>query len=172
MEAVPDADALIVPVGGAGLIAGVALAVQGVRPETQVIGVESVAAASFSAALAAGHPVPIECQRSLADGLAIAQVGARAFEIARKFVHKVVQATEPQIALSILRLMELEKAVVEGAGASSLAALLSGQLPELAGRKVVLVLCHSRSCFIRLGLCIGKINDSIVGKIRIQHDIK
>lgn len=141
MEAVPDAYAVIVPVGGAGLIAGVALAIQGVRPQTQVIGVESTASASFSAALKAGHPVLIECQPSLADGLAISQVGSLAFEIARQYVHKVVQATEPQIALSILRLMELEKAVVEGAGAASLAALLSGQLPELASKKVVLVLC-------------------------------
>lgn len=141
LEAVPDADAVIVPVGGAGLIAGVALAVHGVRPQTKVIGVESVATASFSAALQAGHPVAIECQPSLADGLAISQVGAHAFEIAKAYVAQVVQATEPQIALSILRLMELEKAVVEGAGAASLAALLSGKLPELAGKKVVLVLC-------------------------------
>lgn len=141
LEQVPECDAVIIPIGGAGLVAGVALAIKSLRPEVQIIGVEATSAASFSAALAAGQPVEIETQPTLADGLAISIVGTHAFEIARQRVDKVVQVSEQQIALAILRLMELEKAVVEGAGAAALAALLSGQLPELQGKRVILVLC-------------------------------
>ncbi|HTN77826.1 MAG TPA: threonine ammonia-lyase [Pirellulaceae bacterium] len=141
LEQVPDLDAIIVPIGGGGLMAGVALAIKSLRPEVQVIGVEPAEAASFTAALAAGQPVPITPKPTLADGLAIAEVGAHAFEIARAHVDRVVSVSEEHIALAILRLMELEKAVVEGAGAASLAALLSNQLPELAGKRVVIVLC-------------------------------
>ncbi len=141
LEQVPECDAVVIPIGGAGLIAGVGLAIKSLRPEVQVIGVEAASAASFSASLAAGEPVAIDTQPTLADGLAISQVGAHAFEIARANVDKVVQVSEQQIALAILRLMELEKAVVEGAGAAALAALLTDQLPELQGKRVVLVLC-------------------------------
>src|SRR2546430_10780231 len=80
-------------------------------------------------------------QPTLADGLAIPQVGKNAFEIAKSRVDRAVVVTEEQIALSILRIVELEKGVVEGAAATTLAACLSGQLPELAGKHVVLLLC-------------------------------
>ncbi|MBA3832686.1 MAG: threonine ammonia-lyase [Chthoniobacterales bacterium] len=138
---VPDFDAVIVPVGGAGLLAGVSLAVKTLRPEAKVIAVEAEHVASFSAALAAGKPVRIATSPTLADGLAIAQVGDNAFAIARRHTDKAVIVTEEQIALSILRIVELEKGVVEGAAATPLAACLSGQLPELAGKRVVLLLC-------------------------------
>src|SRR6202011_1904024 len=78
---------------------------------------------------------------TLADGLAIPQVGANAFEIARSNVDLTVEVTEEQIAISILRLVESEKSVVEGAAATPLAACLSGKLKELAGKRVVLLLC-------------------------------
>jgi threonine dehydratase len=138
---VPDLDAVIVPVGGGGLLAGVSLAVKTLRPQVNVIAVEADHVASFSAALEAGKPVRIETRPTLADGLAIAQVGSNAFEIARQHTDKIVLVTEEQIALSILRIVELEKGVVEGAAATTLAACLSGQLPELAGKRVVLLLC-------------------------------
>jgi threonine dehydratase len=138
---VPDLDAVIVPVGGGGLLAGVSLAVKTLRPEAKVIAVEADHVASFSAALRDGKPVHIETKPTLADGLAIAQVGSNAFEIARQHTDKVVLVTEEQIALAILRIVELEKGVVEGAAATTLAACLSGQLPELAGKRVVLLLC-------------------------------
>jgi threonine dehydratase len=138
---VPDLEAVIVPVGGGGLLAGVSLAVKTLRPQVQVIAVEGDHVASFSAALRAGKPVRIETRPTLADGLAIAQVGSNAFEIARQHTDKVVLVNEEQIALAILRIVELEKGVVEGAAATTLAACLSGQLPELAGKRVVLLLC-------------------------------
>jgi threonine dehydratase len=138
---VPDLDAVIVPVGGAGLLAGVSLAVKTLRPEAIVIAVEAEYVASFSAALRAGKPVRIATRPTLADGLAIAQVGSNAFEIAREHTDKAVLVNEEQIALSILRIVELEKGIVEGSAATPLAACLSGQLPELAGKRVVLLLC-------------------------------
>ena len=138
---VPDLDAVIVPVGGGGLLAGVSLAVKTLRPQARVIAVEADNVASFSAALQAGKPVTIATSPTLADGLAIAQVGKNAFEIARQHTDKVVLVDEEQIALAILRIVELEKGVVEGAAATTLAACLSGQLPELLGKRVVLLLC-------------------------------
>jgi threonine dehydratase len=141
MEQVPEAEVLLVPVGGAGLIAGLGLAVKQVNPNVTVVGVETAGSASYSAALAAGHPVPTEMQATLADGLAVPQVGANAFEIARRYVDRAVVVDEESVALAILRLVEIEKGVVEGAGASPLAAMMAGACPEAAGKNVVLALC-------------------------------
>jgi len=138
---VPDLDAVIVPIGGAGLIAGVALALKTLKPKTTIIGVEPDHAASFAAALAAGHPVHFEMKPTLADGLSVPKVGENAFQIAKQLVKRTVLVREHDIALAILRLMELEKAVVEGAGAAGLAACLAGRVPELKDKKVVLPLC-------------------------------
>ena len=137
----PDLDAVVIPVGGDGLLAGVALAVKSLRPEGEIIAVEADYVASFSAAMSAGKPVRIETQPTLADGLAIAQVGQNAFATAAPLVDRTITVSEEQIAISILRIVELEKGVVEGAAATPLAACLSGQLPDLAGKRVVLLLC-------------------------------
>ena len=140
IDQVPDADAVIVPVGGAGLIAGVSLAIKTLRPKTKIIAVEAENVASFSAALEAGKPTKIALHPTLADGLAIPQVGANGFEIAQACVDKTVIVTEEQIAISILRMVELDKGVVEGAAATPLAACLSGKLKKFAGKRVVLLL--------------------------------
>jgi threonine dehydratase len=141
VEQVSDLEAVIIPVGGAGLLAGVALAVKTLRPRARIIAVEAENVASFSAALEAGKPTKITMRPTLADGLAIPQVGANAFQIARPLVDLIVTVTEEEIALAILRLVELEKSVVEGAAATPLAACTSGKLKELAGSRVVLLLC-------------------------------
>jgi threonine dehydratase len=141
VDQVKDVDAVIVPVGGAGLIAGVSLAVKTLRPQTKVIAVEAENVASFSAALEACKPTKIALHATLADGLAIPQVGANAFAVAREHVDQAITVTEEQIAIAILRLLELEKTVVEGAAATPLAAALFGTLPDLAGKRVVLLLC-------------------------------
>src|SRR5437762_8065811 len=138
VEQTPDLEAVIVPVGGAGLLAGVSLAIKTLRPKAKVIAVEAENVASFSAALNAGKPVKIGIRPTLADGLAIPQGGANAFEIAKSHVDFAVSVSEEEIALAILRLIELEKTVVEGAAATPLAACMSGKLKELAGKRVVL----------------------------------
>ena len=140
-EQVPELDAIVIPIGGGGLIAGVSLAIKHLLPGVQIIGVEAANSACFSAALAAGKPVHVDSQPTLADGLAVGEIGQNALEIARKRIDRLVQVSESQLALAIARLMELEKSVVEGAGAAPLAAMLNGTLADLAGKKVVLVLC-------------------------------
>ena len=141
LEEVPDLDAVVVPVGGGGLIAGVGIAVKAMRPEVEVIGVEPKRAASFLRALAEGAPHRIAMEPTLADGLAVPEVGKRAFELARTRVDRVVAVGEEAISLAILRLVEMQHGVVEGAGASALAALFLDELGHLAGKKVVLLLC-------------------------------
>jgi threonine dehydratase len=140
-EQVPDADAVVVPIGGAGLVAGVGVALRHLMPRAKIVGVEPERAASFTAASAAGMPVPVEVAATLADGLAVPQVGANGFALARDLVDHTVLVNESDIALAILRLIELEKIVLEGAGAATLAAFISGGLTELAGKKVVLLFC-------------------------------
>ncbi|MDR3459515.1 MAG: threonine ammonia-lyase [Verrucomicrobiae bacterium] len=140
LEQVPDAEAVLVPVGGGGLLAGVATVWHTLKPELQIIGVEPANAACFAAGLAAGAPVRVPTKFTLADGLAVAEAGRNALAIARPLVHRLVQVSEEELALAILRLAELEKCIIEGAGAAGLAALLNGHLPELAGKKVVLLL--------------------------------
>jgi threonine dehydratase len=141
VEQTSDLEAVIVPVGGAGLLAGVSLAIKTLRPKARVIAVEAENVASFSAALEAGKPTKIAMRPTLADGLAIPQVGSSAFRIAKPLVDLAVSVTEEQIALAILRLVELEKSVVEGAAATPLAACMSGKLKELAGKRMVLLIC-------------------------------
>ncbi len=140
LEQVPTAQAIVVPVGGGGLIAGVSLAVKSTRPDVLVVGVEAARAPSYTAALAAGEPVNVPVRSTLADGLAVGRVGKLAFEIARSRVDRVVTVSEEELSLAVLRLIELEKSVVEGAGAAALAALIAGKFPELAGLRTVLVL--------------------------------
>jgi threonine dehydratase len=141
VEQVPDVEAVLVPVGGAGLIAGVAVAIKSLRPDVRIIGVEPANCPSLSAALQEGRPVTVPAWPTLADGLFVPRVGTNAFALAARHVDAVVTVKEKFIALAMLRLLECEKVVVEGGGAVGLAALLEGQLPELRGKKVVLPLC-------------------------------
>src|SRR5438309_2995499 len=108
IEQVPDLDAVVVPVGGAGLIAGVSLAVKTLQPKVKIIALEAENVASFSAALEAGKPTKIALRPTLADGLAIPQVGANAFQIAHPRVVEAVIVNEEQIDLSILRVVLLD----------------------------------------------------------------
>lgn len=141
LEQVPNFDAVIVPLGGGGLAAGVSLAIKSLRPAVQVIGVQAANATAFSTAFSAKKPVEVATQPTLADGLAVSQAGALAVAIAGPRLDEIVTVSEAELAIAVVRLMELEKSVVEGAGAASLAAVLSGKLPKLAGKKVVLLLC-------------------------------
>jgi threonine dehydratase len=141
LDQVPDLDAIVVPIGGGGLIAGVGLAIKALKPSVKVIGVAAENTPSFVLAFAAGKPVTVQNGPTLADGLAVPAVGANAFEIARQTIDQFVVVSENEIALAILRILELEKSVVEGAAAAALAALLSRKLPELVGKRVVMPFC-------------------------------
>jgi threonine dehydratase len=141
LEQTPSLEAIVVPVGGGGLLSGVGTVMKARRPDVEVIGVEPERAASLVAARANGAPVDIKLTSTLADGLAVPRIGTIPFEILQRVVDDVVTVDEAMIALAILRLIELEKSVVEGAGATPLAAFLNGSLDRLKGRNVVLVLC-------------------------------
>ena len=140
LEQTPDVESIVVPVGGGGLLAGIGTVVKALRPDVSLIGVEPDHAACLSAALAAGRPVTVLLSSTLADGLAVPQLGEQPFALLRNVVDRVVTVDEAHIALAILRLIELEKSVVEGAGAAPLAAFLAGKLDVLKGKKVVLAL--------------------------------
>ena len=141
LEDVPEAAAIVVPTGGAGLLAGVAVAAKALRPDIRIVAVETAAAPSFSASLAAGRPTQVPIHPTLADGLAVGRVGELSFLLAAPLVDQVVTVDEAELSLAVLRLLEQEKTVVEGAAASALAALLGNHCPELAGRSTVLLLC-------------------------------
>jgi threonine dehydratase len=141
LEQVPDVDAIICPVGGGGLLAGLCVAVKSLRPRVKIIAVESVSTGNLSAALRAGRPVNVPRRATLADGLATLCVGTRSFGLIRRRVDQVVRVEEKWISLAILRMLELEKTVVEGAAAAPLAAMISGRVKGLRGKRVALVVC-------------------------------
>jgi threonine dehydratase len=138
---VPDVDAIVCPVGGGGLLAGLSVAVKALKPRVRIIAVESVATGNLTAALRAGKPVKVARRNTLADGLATLCIGKNSFGLIRRRVDRVVRVEEKWISLAILRMLELEKTVVEGAAAAPLAAMISGKLPELRGKRVALVVC-------------------------------
>lgn len=156
-----DPDAIVVPIGGAGLIAGVAVAVKQLSPETRIYGVEPERAATFHAARREGRPVGVEVGKTLADGLATPDVGVNAFETADPLIDGLATVDESSISLAVLRLLEYEKTVVEGGGAAGLAAMLDDRpdrpaddrLPDLRDQIVVLPLCG------------GNIDPAMIGRV-------
>lgn len=144
LDDVPHCAAIFVPVGGGGLAAGIALAVKQQRPDCRLIGVEPEHAASMYHALRHGGPHTVPTAPTLADGLAVAQVGRYCFDICQHHLDDVVLVDESAIAQAIVRLLEHEKTLLEGAGAIALAgALTPGVLKRhgLLGQPIVLVLC-------------------------------
>jgi len=124
LEQIPDLEAIIVPIGGGGLIGGVACAVKESRPGVRVIGVQTEALPSMQAALAAHHPVMLPSAPTIADGIAVRQVGVRPLALAEKYADEMITVDDEEIAAAILRLLERQKVLAEGAGAAGLAAML------------------------------------------------
>ncbi|HVO19568.1 MAG TPA: threonine ammonia-lyase [Anaeromyxobacter sp.] len=139
LDQVPDLEAVVVPVGGGGLICGIGAALKARRPGIRVVGVQSELLPSLQVALEAGQPVILDPAQSLADGIAVKRVGDLTFTLARQVVDEVVTVSEEEIASAILYLLEREKTVAEGAGAVAVAALMHHRLPVLVGKRVVAV---------------------------------
>ena len=158
MEQLPDVDAVIVPIGGAGLIAGVSLAIKTLRPGVTVMGVEPANVASYAAAIKAGEPVYEFIAGTLADGLAVPVVGPTAFKVAKHYVDDTVTVDEGLISIAVLRCLEMEKIIVEGGGAAALAAILPGGplYGKFRGKKVVLPLCGGNIDTTTLGRIIDR----------------
>ena len=139
LDAVPDVDTVVVPVGGGGLISGIAAAMKEERPDLTVIGVEAAASNSCVESIKAGKPTEVAERPTIADGIAVKRVGEKTFEVIREYVDRVVDVGEDSIAGAIVRLLERKKLIVEGAGAVPVAAAIEGKLPK-STRKVVFVL--------------------------------
>lgn len=153
LEQVPDATVVIVPVGGGGLISGIALAMKRANPSVRVIGVEAEAAASAVASLRERRIVGIETSETIADGIAVKRLGERTFPLIQQLVDDVVTADESQIAAAVHLLLERQKLVAEGAGAAPLAALLARKVRLADDDVVVLVLSG------------GNIDVNIIGRV-------
>ncbi len=140
-EQVPDVDLVVVPVGGGGLISGIAVAIKALIPDVRVVGVEVEAAPSARRSLDEGRITAVETGETLADGIAVKSPGEVTFPLLQQYVDDIVLVGEEEVARAILLLLEREKSLVEGAGAAGLAALLAGRIPVSRNESVVALLC-------------------------------
>jgi threonine dehydratase len=139
LEQVPDMARVIVPVGGGGLISGVAIAIKSVRPEVEVIGVQVATCAPFPDSLSAGRPVAVDSALTIADGIAVKRPGELTLDLIGHWVDGIVVTGEDETAEAMVFLLERAKLVVEGAGAVAVAALLGGQVKPGPGVTVVVL---------------------------------
>ena len=136
LNALDDIDAVIVPVGGGGLISGVAYAIKSLRPSIKVYGVQAAGAPSMYNAIHSGHIETLDHVATIADGIAVKTPGDLTYEMASKYVDDIALVTEDEISSAILALIEKQKMIAEGAGAVSVAAAMFGKFP-IQGKKVV-----------------------------------
>ncbi|HXZ04063.1 MAG TPA: threonine ammonia-lyase [Ktedonobacteraceae bacterium] len=153
----PDADALIVPIGGGGLIAGITIAARALRPNIKIIGVQAAGAAGCRASLDAGELRTLPSIATIADGIAVKRPGTLTFPIIQNLVDDVVVVNDEEIIGAVLLLMERSKMLVEGAGAAGVAAMLS-RLVKLDGKRVLVPLTG------------GNIDINLVGRF-IEHGL-
>lgn len=139
LEQNPTLDVMVVPVGGGGLIGGVACAVKGRNPKVEVVGVQTSRLPSMKAALERAEPVNLPAESTLADGIAVRKAGTRTLPLVREYVDQIVTVDEDEIAAAILMLLEREKTLAEGAGAIALAAVLQGRMDHRGKNIAVLV---------------------------------
>ncbi|MDE6541886.1 MAG: threonine ammonia-lyase, partial [Muribaculaceae bacterium] len=136
LEQMPDVEAVVVPIGGGGLVSGVAFAIKTLRPEIKVYGVQSSGAPSMAASLQEGHIARLGEVSTIADGIAVKEPGVNTYEMCARYVDEVITVSDDEIAAAILALIEQQKIVAEGAGAVSVAAVMYDKVP-VKGKKVV-----------------------------------
>lgn len=139
LEQLPDVDQVVVPIGGGGLIAGIACAIKSLKPSCKVIGVQAAGAASMYTSRREGHPVTLPSVSTIADGIAVKRPGDLTFEMVQKYVDEIVTVKEDEIATAILALMEDQKTVAEGAGATTIAAVMFGKVNATDKKTVCVV---------------------------------
>ena len=140
MEDFPDAEVIVVPIGGGGLISGVSMAAKSINPDIRVIGVESSGAPAMKLSVEAGHRITLDEVDCVIDGLTVKRVGENTRSVVSRFVDEIVTLPDEQIFEAVLWLMARAKLVAEGAAAAPVAALLQGVVEAPAGSKVVAVL--------------------------------
>jgi threonine dehydratase len=169
LEQQPDIEAVVAPIGGGGLIGGIACAVKETNPAIRVFGVQPAKLPSMKAAVAQGGPVTIPSAATIADGIAVRRAGQRTFPLVQKYVDDIVTVEEEEIANAILLLLEREKTLAEGAGAASIAAVLNHKLP-LEGKKVAVLVCGGNIDVTLLARIIerGLVKDGRLVRLRVH----
>jgi threonine dehydratase len=169
LEQHPDVEAVVVPIGGGGLIGGIACAVKETNPSVTVYGVQPAKIASMKAAVLAGKPVTLAAAATIADGIAVRRAGERTLPMVQKYVDDIVTVEEEEIANAILLLLEREKTLAEGAGAAAIAAMLNRKLP-LAGKRVAVLVCGGNIDVTLLSRIIerGLVKDGRLVRLRVH----
>jgi threonine dehydratase len=169
LQQCPDVEAIVVPIGGGGLISGIACAVKETNPKVQIFGVQPSRLPSMEVALAAGKPVVLSPAATIADGIAVLRTGDRTLPLVKKYVDQVVTVTEEEIANAILLLLEREKTLAEGAGAAAIAAVLNHKLP-LSGKKVIVLVSGGNIDVTLLSRIIerGLVKDGRLVRLRVH----
>jgi threonine dehydratase len=169
LEQHPDVEAVVVPIGGGGLIGGIACAVKETNPAVTVYGVQPAKIASMKAAVLEGKPVTLAAAATIADGIAVRRAGERTLPMVQKYVDDIVTVEEEEIANAILLLLEREKTLAEGAGAAAIAAMLNRKLP-LAGKRVAVLVCGGNIDVTLLSRIIerGLVKDGRLVRLRVH----
>lgn len=136
LEQLPDADAVVVPIGGGGLIAGVAYTIKQINPNCKVYGIQASGAPSMERSINDGKIETLSKVQTIADGIAVKTPGNLTFDLVNQYVDGIYTVSDDEIALAILTLMEQEKLIAEGAGAVPVAAVMNGKIPDVDGKKV------------------------------------
>ena len=136
MEQLPEADIVIVPIGGGGLIAGVAYTIKQINPNCKVYGVQATGAPSMEHSINDGKIETLSKVQTVADGIAVKTPGDLTYKLVKKYVDGIVTVTDDEIALAILTLIEQQKLIAEGAGAVPVAAILADKIPDIEGKNV------------------------------------
>ena len=169
IEQHPDLDAVVVPIGGGGLIGGTSCAVKETHPKVKVYGVQPSRLPSMKVAVAEGKPVTLNAASTIADGIAVRRAGDRTLPLVQKYVDDIVTVEEEEIAHAILLLLEREKTLAEGAGAAAVAALISHKF-EFDGKKVAAVVCGGNIDVTLLSRIIerGLVKDGRLVRLRVH----
>ena len=141
VDQLPEATVVVVPIGGGGVISGIAIAVKNLLPKVRVVGVQSENVSSIVRSLAEGKPITAEAKQTIADGIAVKRPGEITLEIIKDYIDEIVTVTEEEIARGIFHCVQNNHLVVEGAGAAGLAALLAGKIKVESSDTVCTVLC-------------------------------
>ena len=166
IEDLPDVDTIVVPVGGGGLIAGVALGAKYLKKDVRIIGVQSELSDSMRLSLEAGKPVPKVSGDSIADGITVKYPGELNLEIAKKYVDEVVTVTEEGIARALFKLLERNKTLVEPSGAAAFAAVMEGKV-DVRGKNVAVILSGGNINFLLLSKIIYKSLEESSALVRV-----
>jgi threonine dehydratase len=166
----PDVEVIVAPIGGGGLIGGIACAVKETNPAVQVFGVQPARIPSMKAAVAQGKPVTLESAKTIADGIAVRRAGDRTLPLVQKYVDDIVTVEEEEIANAILLLLEREKTLAEGAGAAAIAAVLNRKLPPLQGKRIAVLVCGGNIDVTLLSRIIerGLVKDGRLVRLRVH----